>query len=196
MADQRAGETPEPSDQHLVDALNRADQRAFETLYLRHREWVWRVALRYLGDESEAWDVVQTVFLDFLKRFPGFVLTSRLTTYLYPVTRHFAYAAARKRKRLALGVDEESPLPAPPALAPSDEHDEGLAQLREALSRIPAMHAEVLLMRFVDDMSMEEIGAALGIPAGTVKSRIHHALSKLQADPAARRYFQNSEEIP
>lgn len=196
MAHHRAGETSEPTDQQLIDALNRADERAFETLYLRHREWVWRVALRYLGDESEAWDIVQIVFLDFLKRFPGFTLTSRLTTYLYPVTRHFAYAAARKRKRAILGVDDESPLPAPLAMDADADGDERLSQLRAALSRIPAIHAEVLLMRFVDDMSMEEIGAALGVPAGTVKSRLHHALSKLQADPAAREYFQNSEHNP
>ena len=186
------GEQPlKPTDEELIDALNRSQSRAFDQLYARHREWVWRVAVRYLGDESEAWDVVQTVFMDFLKRFPGFVLTSRLTTYLYPVTRHFAYAAARKRKRIATGIDENAPLP---SCAPPDaERDERLGRLNQAISRLPGIHAEVLLMRFVDDLSMEEIGAALGVPPGTVKSRLHHAIAKLQADPDAAAYFSESE---
>jgi RNA polymerase sigma-70 factor (ECF subfamily) len=189
---QDPGEQPlKPTDEELIDALNRSQPRAFDQLYARHREWVWRVAVRYLGDESEAWDVVQTVFMDFLKRFPGFVLTSRLTTYLYPVTRHFAYAAARKRKRIATGIDENAPLP---SCAPPDvERDERLDRLNQAISRLPAIHAEVLLMRFVDDLSMEEIGAALGVPPGTVKSRLHHAIAKLQADPDAAAYFSESE---
>jgi RNA polymerase sigma-70 factor (ECF subfamily) len=189
---QDPGEQPlKPTDEELIDALNRSQPRAFDQLYARHREWVWRVAVRYLGDESEAWDVVQTVFMDFLKRFPGFVLTSRLTTYLYPVTRHFAYAAARKRKRIATGIDENAPLP---SCAPPDvERDERLGRLNQAISRLPAIHAEVLLMRFVDDLSMEEIGAALGVPPGTVKSRLHHAIAKLQADPDAAAYFSESE---
>jgi RNA polymerase sigma-70 factor (ECF subfamily) len=189
---QDPGEQPlKPTDEELIDALNRSQPRAFDQLYARHREWVWRVAVRYLGDESEAWDVVQRVFMDFLKRFPGFVLTSRLTTYLYPVTRHFAYAAARKRKRIATGIDENAPLP---SCAPPDvERDERLDRLNQAISRLPAIHAEVLLMRFVDDLSMEEIGAALGVPPGTVKSRLHHAIAKLQADPDAAAYFSESE---
>ncbi len=189
---QDPGEQPlKPTDEELIDALNRSQPRAFDQLYARHREWVWRVAVRYLGDESEAWDVVQTVFMDFLKRFPGFVLTSQLTTYLYPVTRHFAYAAARKRKRIATGIDENAPLP---SCAPPDvERDERLGRLNQAISRLPAIHAEVLLMRFVDDLSMDEIGAALGVPPGTVKSRLHHAIAKLQADPDAAAYFSESE---
>jgi RNA polymerase sigma-70 factor (ECF subfamily) len=189
---QDPGEQPlKPTDEELIDALNRSQPRAFDQLYARHREWVWRVAVRYLGDESEAWDVVQTVFMDFLKRFPGFVLTSRLTTYLYPVTRHFAYAAARKRKRITTGLDEGTPLPT--CDRPDVERDERLARLNQAISRLPAIHAEVLLMRFVDDLSMEEIGAALGVPPGTVKSRLHHAIAKLQADPDAAAYFSESE---
>ncbi|MFZ4575192.1 MAG: RNA polymerase sigma factor [Phycisphaerales bacterium] len=192
MATRPAAAQPEPTDEALVDALNRGDAHAFERLYNRHREWVWRVAVRYLGDESEAWDVVQVVFMDFLKRFPGFRLTSRLTTYLYPVTRHFAYALARKRKRAAVGLDDSAPLPA--RAGPEIERDERLARLSQALALLPAIHAEVLLMRYVDDMSMEEIGAALGVPPGTVKSRLHHALAKLQADPDARGYFSSSDQ--
>ncbi len=49
---------------------------------------------------------------------------------------------------------------------------------------------EVVLMRFVDDLSLQEIAAALAIPTGTVKSRLHNALATLRDDPRTRRYFE------
>lgn len=57
------------------------------------------------------------------------------------------------------------------------------------MAALPETHREVVLMRFVDDMSLGEIAEALGIPLGTVKSRLHNALETLRHDPATRRYF-------
>jgi RNA polymerase sigma-70 factor (ECF subfamily) len=132
--------------------------------------------------------------MDFLKRFPGFVLTSRLTTYFYPVTRNFAFAVARKRKRTNLvAMDGDTSLPA--LALPTNESDESERHrhLRNALARLPATHAEVLLMAVVDELTMEEIGVALGIPTGTVKSRLYHALGKLRKDEQCVRYFETIE---
>ena len=60
---------------------------------------------------------------------------------------------------------------------------------RSTFGWIPAMHREVLLMRFVDDLKLEEIAKALSIPLGTVKSRLHNGISLLREDPRSRRYF-------
>jgi RNA polymerase sigma-70 factor (ECF subfamily) len=65
-----------------------------------------------------------------------------------------------------------------------------LGELAGVLSVLPAPQREVLLMRFVDDMELSEIAAALSIPHGTVKSRLHHALRTLRADERTRRYFE------
>ncbi len=62
--------------------------------------------------------------------------------------------------------------------------------LAVVLSRLPGPQREVLLMRAVDGMTLGEIAAALDIPVGTVKSRLHHALATLRADDRTRRHFE------
>lgn len=187
---------PDPrSDADLIAALNApgGDPGAFEALYLRHRDWVARVARRYApptpDGSHDAEDIAQEVFLAFLRRFPGFRLTSRLTTFLYPIAKNAALARARRREvELRL-----NPTTARAEAAPIDRAPRGSesapAALRTALDRLPLGQREVLLMRAVDEMTLEEIGLALAIPVGTVKSRLHAALQTLRADPAARGYF-------
>lgn len=60
-----------------------------------------------------------------------------------------------------------------------------------ALRLLPAEQRETLLMRFVDDMTLQEIADALNIPLGTVKSRLHHALKTLREHEHTRRYFDD-----
>ncbi|MGQ0628901.1 MAG: RNA polymerase sigma factor [Phycisphaerales bacterium] len=184
------------SDEALVAAINAGDPRAFETLYRRHRDWVVRLALRFTRDEADALDVMQETFEYLLRKFPGFTLTARLTTFLYPAVRHNAMALARKRHgalRLSAGEGEPGgvPLPAAPTSSgPSSAETERRAGLAAVLSCLPEAQREVVLLRFVQDLSLEEIGLALGIPTGTVKSRLHHALNTLRADPLTRAYFE------
>ena len=58
------------------------------------------------------------------------------------------------------------------------------------LQGLPETHREVLLLRFVDGFSLEEVSEALAIPLGTVKSRMHNAIAALRADPRVSEYFQ------
>jgi RNA polymerase sigma-70 factor (ECF subfamily) len=66
----------------------------------------------------------------------------------------------------------------------SDQPD--VDALSFARSRLSVPHRQVVLMRFVDDLQLDEIAALLGVPVGTVKSRLHHALSSLREDPRTR----------
>ena len=173
------------TDDQLVDALNGGEAAAFEAIYYRHRDWVARLAKRFCGNENDALDVVQETFLYLHRKFPGFKLTARLTTFLYPVVKHLALAVRRKRGRMGEDLGAVEMLAAPQAEA----RGEGIEDLRVVLAAVPEIHREVLLMRYVDDMSLEEIADALSIPLGTVKSRIHNALRMLAADERARRFF-------
>lgn len=80
----------EPADQKLIFGINAGDDQAFETLYHRHREWVFRMACRICGSEHLAQDVVQEVFRYFLGKFPGFELRCELRTFLYPAIRNLS----------------------------------------------------------------------------------------------------------
>ena len=175
---------PRP-DQSLVADLNAGDTAAFDTLYYRYRDWVYRLACRLTGNPEDALDVLQETFAYLFGKFPGFVLTARLTTFLYPAVKNLAIAHRRKRDRLTAHE-------LPPDLASNPEPtdpDKSRSELAAVVSSLPETHREVLLMRFVDDMSLSEIAAALSIPEGTVKSRLHNAIAALRRDPHVRNYF-------
>src|SRR5882672_3022782 len=87
------------SDLDLIAAINSGDAAAFETLYLRYRDWVVSLAHRFTGDSDAALDVMQETFLYFLKKFPGFRLTANMKTFLYPAVRNLSIAARRKAQR-------------------------------------------------------------------------------------------------
>jgi RNA polymerase sigma-70 factor (ECF subfamily) len=176
------------TDRELVAAVNGGDADAFGALYQRHRDWVGNLALRFTGDHALALDVVQETFLYFLRKFPGFTLTSQLQTFLYPAVRNLAIAARQRAGRNQAGSDgsELASLTAP---EPLPETSSARDQLAAALGTLPEEQREVLLLRFVDGLALAEIGEALKIPTGTVKSRLHNALAALRKDPRTRDWF-------
>ena len=174
------------SDQQLVDAINRGDASAFDTLYHRYRDWVVRLALRFTNHHDDALDVLQDTFAYVFRKFPGFRLTVSMTTFLYPVVKNLSIAARRKRTRMASTDAIDTP---DPVAAESVDPGRERSELETVLAGLPEGQREVLLMRFVDGMSLQEIADALEIPEGTVKSRIHNAIATLRTDERARRYF-------
>jgi RNA polymerase sigma-70 factor (ECF subfamily) len=173
------------TDQQLIDQAGQGDHAAFEALYHRYREWVWRLAWRTTQDQQLAEDVLQETFTYLVRKLPTLRLTARLTTFLYPVVRHLALEALRTRDRAAASSDVLEELP----LAGSEQDQAWPQDLAAVLSLLAPAHRQVLLMRFVDDMTLAEIALALDVPEGTVKSRMHNALAALRGDPRTRRYF-------
>src|SRR5256885_11598541 len=79
---------PGERDIELVARANRGDAAAFEEIYHRYRDFVFRIALRRLGNSEDALDVLQDTFMKLFVRFPGFELSAAMTSYLYPVVGH------------------------------------------------------------------------------------------------------------
>lgn len=182
---------PAVSDGALVATINAglqpAAERAFETLYRRHRDFVYRVAFRTVRDADLAADATADAFADLVRRFPGFTLTAKMTTFLYPVARHCALAAKRRARKTPT-VDPVHLQAHPSSTAdPAATHAEDLLAVLSALSDD---HREVVLLRVVDGFSLDEIAGALGVPLGTVKSRLHHALKQLRGDPSVKKFFE------
>ena len=170
--------TDDRTDQQLIAAINDGDESAFATLYNRHKQWVVNLAYRFTGDHEEALDVLQDTFSYILRKIP-ITLTAKMTTFLYPAVRHRAFELRRKRRP---GVGEEY-------LADVATDDPKLDELRQLIRRLPAGQQEVVVLRFVDDLSLDEIAVALEIPLGTVKSRLHNAIATLRQDAGLRAYF-------
>ena len=173
------------SDQELIELANKGDPDAFERLYCRYRDWVYRLAWRFTGNRPDALDVLQETFTYLLGKFPGFELTSSMTTFLYPAVRHVSFTIRSKRSRFTFSEEVLDELAAPK----SEESEHYRSELSAILIVLPDEQREVLLMRFVDDMSLKEIAAALDVPIGTVKSRLHNALWALRKDRRTRDYF-------
>ena len=167
------------SDKALIDACNHGDAReatrAFETLYRRHKDYIVRVALRFVPDNDAALDVLQETFSYLLSKFPpsgpGLDLTAKLTTLLYPVAKNTALTLSRKSARFPAADT-----------APDELHSPAVAEtdLDGLLRDLSAEHREVVLLRFVDDLALKDIANVLGIPLGTVKSRLHLAIRQLR----------------
>ena len=134
------------------------------------------MARRYV-DETTAEDAVQGTFEYLLHRFPpegpGLRLTAKLKTLLYVVVHHAAVSAARRAARCA-GCDvdpDDLPAPDPP-------DNDGFEALLDAL---PESQRETMRLRFGEDCPYCEIADQLGVPVGTVKSRINKAKHRLRA---------------
>lgn len=147
-----------------------------ESLYQRYKDWVYWKAYDFCGNREDALDVLQEVFAYFFGKFPGFNLRAQLKTFLYPAIRSRSVDLLRKRRRTApfepaLGNIKNGSTRANPASRQS---------LAELVTRLPEHQQELVLLRFIDGLTLEELGQALEIPLGTVKSRLHTALKTLK----------------
>jgi RNA polymerase sigma-70 factor (ECF subfamily) len=168
------------TDHELIDAANEGESTAFEAIYSRYRDWAATLAFRFTNNHDLAMDVLQETFVYLAKKFPGFALTCQMKSFLYPVIKNLSITASLKANRYQSGEELFAHLEAPAEKTASEEG------LRSALSSLPESQREVVVLRFLEEMSLEEIADALDVPLGTVKSRLHNALKALRDDPKTK----------
>ncbi len=181
-----------PPDADLVARAAAGDADAFEVLYRRHRDWAAGLAFRFTGDHDAALDVMQETFLYFLRKLPTLRLEARLTTFLYPVVKHLARDARAKSEREKMRtaeLAERTPNRPGTVTGTGTGTEASLGGLEATVARLSEEHRETLLMRFVDGMTLAEIAQVLEVPLGTVKSRLHAAVTTLRSAPRTRDYF-------
>lgn len=174
------------SDLELVAAVNGGDPAAFEVLYFRYRDWVAALAYRFTGDEFACQDVLQETFLYVLRKFPGFRLTANFKTFLYPAVRNLSIGARRKTERFQATDAERWALD---QTAAPESAQTNIEELRTVLAALPEEQREVLMLRFVDGLSLAEIAEAMAVPLGTVKSRLHNSLEVLRREERTKQFF-------
>lgn len=170
-------------EEKLIEQARSGDQSAFELLVERYQKPVYHQALRLLSSPEDAADVTQEVFLKVWRNLPAFRGESGFSTWLYRLTDNAAIDLLRREKKRrgepSLDDDEQSfdSLLADPAPTPHQAVER--AELRRAvsdgLSRLTEEHRRVLVLREINGLSYEEIGALLELTPGTVKSRIARA---------------------
>ena len=179
-----AAEEKKPnSDSKLILGLQNGDLEALGVLYDQHRGLVFRTALAITGDAEAAADLLQEVFLR-LHRFASHVDSGRpLEPWLYRMTTNLSYTWVKRHNRLLRPLEEvadwltgsRKDIP-----AVRSEINESWRQIQQAMSTLPLSHRGVVVLYYIDDLSIQEIAEILDIPVGTVKSRLHYSRQALR----------------
>jgi len=141
---------------------------------------VYRWLLRLVSNETLAEDLLSEVFLDVWRQAGRFEGRSSVSTWLMSIARHKALSARRRRTDAELDEKIEATIADPaddPEVALQEKNREEL--LRRALTRLSREHREVIDLVYYHDKSVDEVAQILGVPAGTVKTRMFYARKKL-----------------
>lgn len=175
-----------------------SENASAEAIFLEKRSFVYRSACLLLGSSDRAEDVCQEVFLRFQEAFRKFRGESSYSSFLYGITRNVCREQIRREIRERRFQNEYVDH------SPSGPHEKNLSEgyadsganessLNLAIAQISKKLREPLLLYYYQDMSYEKIGETLGIPEGTVKSRINKAREKLAAALGDRIYQRKGE---
>ncbi|GJG88811.1 hypothetical protein tb265_39920 [Gemmatimonadetes bacterium T265] len=179
-------------------ALDRADERSLvaralggdpaaeRAVYDAHVEGVYRLAYRMAGRDDLARDITQDTFIRAFERLPTFRHEAALSTWLHRIAVSVALNTLQQVQRFArreAPLDEGGDAPAPDRRADPDLRD----RMAAAIDALPLGHRAVFVLHDVEGYTHVEIGAALGIPAGTSKARLFHARARLRERLAAFR---------
>ncbi|MCS7248782.1 MAG: RNA polymerase sigma factor [Anaerolineales bacterium] len=160
--------------------FNLPDAEAFEALFHRYKNLVYRLAFLILEDREEAEDALQEVFLQVYRALNTYDPSKgAFTTWLHQITVNHCLNRKRKRRFLSVSLDRLVELFSPPqdsAFHKAEEEEE----LQQALAQLNERLRMVLILRYFSELSYEEISQILQIPVGTVKSRLARALKALQ----------------
>ena len=172
-----------PSDADLVEQIARGQVGPLELLVARYRRQVYQLALGITRDPETAEEVLQDTFYRLYQHAGTLDRALPLLPWLYRVAANLAYNSARRRRFWSEPFHALAErLFAPPLRSPEHiaEQHELQAIVRAVLDELPPHHRAVLVLHYLEDYSIPEIAAILGCPAGTVKSRLHHARKVLK----------------
>ena len=160
----------EPTDPVLVRRFQQGQEQAFAVLMERHERRVYNLAYRMLGSPEDARDATQDAFLSCFRHLAKFRGDSSFSTWLHRIALNACYDALRRRRdTTSLEGRSVDPMPVP------DHADQAAAatDVQRALLGVPADFRAVLVMHELQDLPLEDIATTLGLPVGTVKSRLH-----------------------
>jgi RNA polymerase sigma-70 factor (ECF subfamily) len=189
------------SDDHrLITECREGNTAAFGALVARYQDRLYNTVLRLVNNAEDARDVVQDSFLNAYQSLHAFKGDSLFFTWLYRIAVNTAISAKRKQRhvlRIQPGGDDKGgidPLDSSETNRPGHnlEMAEEERQVHDALSKLSTEHRAVLVMKDMEGMKYEDMAEALGVPVGTIRSRLHRARLEIrelllqQANPEQR----------
>lgn len=187
----QADEAPNAAAQDLVwmARIKQGDTEALRELIETHQHRVIGTVAKMLGDDSDAEDIAQQVFIRVWKSAVRYEPTAKFTTWLFKITRNLVFNEIRRRKRhptrsLDAAEDDDRPLQAPDlrTKTPDDSllNDEMQAAIQKAIDELPETQRMAVILRRYDDIPYEDIGEILGLSVPAVKSVLFRARTELR----------------
>jgi len=181
MTDREKMEAIAITDEQLMESFALSqDEKAFDQLMSRHKARAYRFCLAILHDHDEAMDASQEGFIRVFRAAGTYQAGRPFKPWFHRILRNCALGRIRKakRRRKSGGVDELVRTAAPPDYDPHKCAE--AMRLIEAMSELSENHQEILALRHAEGLSYAEIAQRLGIPQGTVMSRLYHAREALR----------------
>jgi RNA polymerase sigma-70 factor (ECF subfamily) len=176
-------------DQRLIADCLRGQTAAFEELVRRHQDRLYNAVNRLVGNPEDARDIVQDAFLSAYQSLAKFKGGAQFYTWLYRIAFNAAISLKRKQRvALAFQTGRSPGAPESEPADPSEQNrpDERMLRAEEerrvqaALAQLSAEHRAVLILKDIEGQRYEAIALVLGVPIGTVRSRLHRARMELR----------------
>ena len=191
--------TDRPPDAELLARARAGDDRAFTAIVERYEAAVAATAIGMLGAGDDADDVGQETFIRFHQSLDAFRGESSLKTYLVHIAMNLSLNALRRRRRSVLRFisRDETPIESAEAsVGPAGlvDAEELRRFVRRAVSQLSEKHRAVVVLRMFDDCSTRDAAKILGVPEGTVLSRLSRAMKELESRLAP--YVKSGAALP
>jgi RNA polymerase sigma-70 factor (ECF subfamily) len=202
--DPQADASPDAAKQDLawMERVKRGDTEAFQLLVETHQYRVVGTIAKMLGDEMDAEDLAQQVFIRVCKSAPRYEPTAKFTTWLFKITRNLVFNELRRRRRHgtqsldAEGDDDHLPLQAADTSSKAPDtamlDAEMQSAIQAAIDQLPEMQRMAIVLRRYDEFSYEEIAEILSLSVPAVKSVLVRARTELREK--LRQYLNEEQE--
>ncbi len=166
----------------VIEGCRRGDEDAFRELFETHKDKVYSIALRYAGNQAVAMDIAQETFLKLMSRIQQFRGESSFDSWLYRLVVNCCLDHRRRQKRLQPLVDEFLDVFRAPQQSALEglEKEEMQAEVQRVVSHLGPEQRIVVVLRYTEGLSYEEIAEILGCSRGTVASRLNRAHKVLE----------------
>lgn len=171
-----------PIETRLARLARKGDQRAFAEIVELYKDKLYHLAYRMMNNRQEAEDVVQESFLRVFKNLDRYDENQKFSTWIYRIATNLCIDRLRKRRPVYSldaetdheGLDGYSMLPSDDRTPESELLlSETQKLIRDAVETLPVKYKSIMILRYLQDLSLQEISEVLDLPVTTVKTRVH-----------------------
>lgn len=178
-----------PSDTDLIERFSDPDRRniAFKDIVEKYQRQLYKVVKRMVNDHDDAQDVLQNSFVKAWQKLEGFRGESALSTWLHRIAMNEALNHLNSaRVKRSQSIDNQMIQPVSAQGFSSDEGDELVLKLEQAINLLPPRQKAVFCLRYYDELAYEEMAKILNLSEGALKATYHHAAKKIEQHLTSR----------